>query len=109
VHEGMDKLHAILVGAHSIRAHDQARETISSFLDGVPFAKLVRRSRHGAPVRATHNTPSTSRRLSSPLRPGSPIFPGNSGAIRSHWALLNTVRIKADLPFPALNQSFRAA
>jgi hypothetical protein len=45
----------------------------------------------------------------SPLRPESPIFPGSSGAIRSHWALLNTVRIKADLHFSALNQSFRSA
>jgi Nucleotidyl transferase len=49
------------------------------------------------------------RRLSSPLPPGSPMFPGNSGAIRSHWASLNTVRIKADLHFSALNQSFRSA
>src|SRR5215471_14248413 len=64
------------------------------------------RSRHGAPVRATHNTPSTNRRLSSPLRPGSPIFPGSSGASRSHWALLNTVRIKADLPFFSLESEF---
>src|SRR5262249_34628072 len=65
------------------------------------------RSRHGAPVRATHNTPSTNRRLSSPRRPGSPIFPGSSGAIRSHWALLNTVRIKADLPFFSLESAFQ--
>ena len=64
------------------------------------------RSRHGAPVRATHNTPSTNKRLSSPLRPGSPILPGNSGAIRSHCALLKTVRIKADLHFSALESEF---
>jgi hypothetical protein len=57
----------------------------------VLFAVEANESGHDAPVRTTHNTPSTNRRLSSPLRPGSPIFPGSSGAIRSHWASLNTV------------------
>ena len=33
------------------------------------------RSRHGLPVRAIHNTASTNRRLSSPLRPGSDLLP----------------------------------
>jgi hypothetical protein len=63
-------------------------------------------SRHGAPVRTTHKTPSTKRRLSLPARPGSPFLPGTSGAIRSHWASVRTVRIKADLHFSALNQLF---
>src|SRR3990172_1708159 len=33
--------------------------------------KLLGRSRHGQPARAIHNTASTNRRLSSPVRPGS--------------------------------------
>src|SRR5207253_10632885 len=37
------------------------------------------RSRHGLPVRAIHNTASTNRRLFSPLRPGSPRLPRQSG------------------------------
>jgi hypothetical protein len=31
-------------------------------------------------------------------------LPGRSGAIRSHWASVRTVRIKAELHFSALNQ-----
>src|SRR3984893_834973 len=68
------------------------------------FPKQSGRSRHGAPVRTTHNTPSTNRRLFSPLRPGTPFLPGRRGAIRSHWTSDRTVRIKADLHFSALNQ-----
>ena len=68
------------------------------------FPKQSGRSRHGAPVRTTHKTPSTKRRLSSPGRPGSPLLPGRRGAIRSHWTSVRTVRIKADLHFSALNQ-----
>ena len=61
------------------------------------------RSRQGDPVRASHNTASRKRRLSSPERPGSPTLPGSSGATRSHWASLNMLRSKAGLRFPALN------
>src|SRR5215216_6909732 len=48
------------------------------------------RSRHGLPVRAIHNTASTKRRLSSPLRPGSDFFPRQCSCIFAHWASLST-------------------
>jgi hypothetical protein len=63
------------------------------------------RSRYGEPVRAIQRTASRKPRLSSPLRPGSPGLPGSSGATRSHCASLKTCRIKARLPFRALNQN----
>src|SRR5713101_482607 len=50
------------------------------------------RSRQGLPVRAIHNTASTNRRLSSPLRPGSDFFPRQRGSIFAHWASLSTYR-----------------
>src|SRR6202158_2514390 len=50
------------------------------------------RSRHGLPVRAIHNTASTNRRLSAPLRPGSDFFPRQCGSIFAHWASLSTYR-----------------
>src|SRR5713101_1884902 len=56
------------------------------------------RSRHGLPVRAIHNTASTKRRLSSPLRPGSDFFPRQCGCIFAHWASLSTYR-----SIPSLN------
>src|SRR5580692_8674028 len=62
------------------------------------------RSRHGAPVRATHKTASTKSRLSVSLRPGSPSLPGTTGAIRSHCTSLNTVRSKTTLHWVVLNQ-----
>src|SRR6266566_6868749 len=65
--------------------------------------KYAGRSRQGEPVRAIHKTPSRNRRLSSPERPGSPFFPGTSGAIRPHCSSFNIRRIKADLHFSALN------
>src|ERR1700730_15878569 len=43
-------------------------------------------------------------RLSAAGRPGSPGLPGRRGAIRSHCESFNTLRIKADLHFSALNQ-----
>src|SRR5713101_3506659 len=58
------------------------------------------RSRHGLPVRAIHNTASTKRRLSSPLRPGSDFFPRQCGAIFAHWASLSTYR-----SIPSLNHN----
>src|SRR6188472_830807 len=50
------------------------------------------RSRQGLPVRAIHNTASTNRRLSAPLRPGSDFFPRQCGAIFTHWASVSTNR-----------------
>jgi len=64
------------------------------------------RSRHGEPVRTSHNTASRNCRLSRPERPGSPSFPGRSGATRSHCPSLNSVRSKVGLLSPALNQIF---
>ena len=65
--------------------------------------KASGRSRQGEPVRAIHRTASTNSRLSRPLRPGSPGLPDSSGAMRPHCTSLNTIRIKADLQFSALN------
>src|SRR6202140_3845127 len=58
------------------------------------------RSRHGLPVRAIHNTASTKRRLSSPLRPGSDFLPRQCGSIFAHWASLSTYR-----SIPSLNHN----
>src|SRR5690242_19868951 len=52
----------------------------------------VGRSRQGLPVRAIHNTASTNRRLSAPLRPGSDLFPRQCGSIFAHWASVSTYR-----------------
>src|SRR5215470_8393374 len=67
------------------------------------FPKYAGRSRQGEPVRPIHKTASRNRRLSSPERPGSPSFPGTSGAIRFHCSSFNTRRITTDLHFSALN------
>src|SRR5580704_1220127 len=56
------------------------------------------RSRHGLPVRAIHNTASTNRRLSSPLRPGSDFLPRQCASSFAHWASLRTYR-----SIPSLN------
>src|SRR3954463_6632179 len=48
------------------------------------------KSRRGLPVRAIHNTASTNRRLSPPLRPGSDFFPRQCGSIFAHWASVST-------------------
>src|ERR1700756_3114890 len=58
------------------------------------------RSRHGLPVRAIHNTASTNRRLSAPLRPGSDFLPRQCGAIFAHWASVSTYR-----SIPSLNHN----
>src|SRR5205085_7361757 len=50
------------------------------------------RSRHGLPVRTIHSTASTNRRLSLPLRPGSPGLPRQRGSIFAHWASVSTKR-----------------
>ena len=52
------------------------------------------RSRQGAAVRASHNTASTNRRLSSPLRPGNPSRPGRCPSIRAHCASVNVRLLK---------------
>ena len=65
--------------------------------------KPAGKSRQGAPVRTIHKTASTNNRLSAAVRPGSPLLPGKSGAIFPYWASFDSVRIKADLHFSALN------
>src|SRR4051795_13442743 len=50
------------------------------------------RSRHGLPVRTTHKTASTNRRLFLPLRPGSPGLPKQRGCIFAHWASVKMKR-----------------
>jgi hypothetical protein len=45
--------------------------------------------------------------LSSPDRPGSPFLPGKRGAIRSHWASFNNVRLKAGPHFSSLESDLR--
>jgi len=69
--------------------------------------KLSGRSRHGAPARTSHKTASINSLLSSPDRPGSPFLPGKRGAIRSHWASFNNVRLKAGLHFSSLESDLR--
>lgn len=64
------------------------------------WPKARGRSRHGLPVRAIHNTASTNRRLSWPLRPGSPGLPRQSGSIFAHWASVRTNR-----SIPSLNHN----
>src|SRR5579884_159477 len=66
------------------------------------FPNTSGRSRQGDPVRAIHSTASRKRRLSSPERPGSPTFPGSSGATRAHCSSLKTLRSKASLCFLVL-------
>ena len=62
------------------------------------------RSRQGAPVRATHSTASTNRRLFRPVTPRSDSLPGTRPLIRSHCASDRTVRIKtASFPKTVLN------
>jgi len=64
------------------------------------------RSRHGAPVRATHSTASTNRRLSRPVTPRSDSLPGTRPLIRSHCASDRIVRIKtASFPKTVLNHT----
>src|SRR3954451_18217413 len=55
------------------------------------------KSRQGLPVRAIHNTASTNRRLSAPLRPGSDFFPRQCGSIFAHWVSVSTNRSIASL------------
>src|SRR6266702_3214649 len=63
-------------------AFTQSRYRLKTVFQG---PNSLGRSRHGLPVRAIHNTASTKRRLSSPLRPGSDFFPRQCGAIFAHW------------------------
>jgi hypothetical protein len=58
-----------------------------------------------APDRSTHQHPFTNRRLSDPVRPGSPALPGSSGATRAHRAPHNSYRLTANHLLHASAQS----
>jgi len=75
----------------------QSRYRLKTVFQGPNWAG---RSRHGLPVRAIHNTASTKRRLSVPLRPGSDFFPRQCGSIFAHWASVTTYR-----SIPSLNHN----
>src|SRR5512143_3428402 len=68
------------------------------------FPKHSGRSRQGAPTRTIQRTASRKSRVSAAERPGSPAFPGRSGAIRAHCSSRNTLRSKATSRSAALKQ-----
>jgi hypothetical protein len=65
--------------------------------------KLAGKSRHGAPVPASHKTASRNLRLSAAERPLSPTLPGSNELTRSHCSSLNLCRSNLALPSPVLN------
>ena len=64
------------------------------------------RSLQRAPERRTHRTAFTNSRLSSPVRPGSPFFPGKKPSIRRHCSFDSSYRLTM---CPAPNHSIRNA
>src|ERR1700677_44995 len=70
-----------------ISAFAQSRKRVNTLFQ---WPNQGGRSRQGLPVRAIHSTASTNRRLSLPLRPGSPGLPRQSGSIFAHWASVKT-------------------
>src|SRR5215217_2299787 len=70
-----------------ISARTQSRYRLKTVFQ---WPNVAGKSRQGLPVRAIHNTASTKRRLSAPLRPGSDGFPRQCGSIFAHWASLRT-------------------
>ena len=54
--------------------------------------KTSGRSRHGAPVRTIHSTPSTNMRLSRPVEPGASGRPRTRPDIRAHRASFSSRR-----------------
>src|SRR4051812_6510051 len=70
-------------------AFTQSRKRVKTLFQ---FPNEGGRSRQGLPVRTTHKTASTNRRLSLPLRPGSPGLPKQRGSICAHWASVSTKR-----------------
>ena len=110
----------MLVGAHNGGIDDDVREVgvigerraqtlphagfrpaVEPPPDRVPAAE---RRWQGAPVRASHSTASTNRRLSLPVAPRSPAVPGTKVSIRCHCASVNVLRlIPASCAKAALN------
>src|SRR4051794_3526982 len=72
-----------------ISAFTQSRKRLKTVFQ---WPNVAGKSRQGLPVRAIHNTASTKRRLSAPLRPGSDGFPRQCGSIFAHWASVSTYR-----------------
>src|SRR4051812_26896774 len=70
-------------------AFTQSRKRVKTLFQ---FPNAGGRSRHGLPVRTTHKTASTNRRLFLPLRPGSPGLPRQRGCIFAHWASVKMKR-----------------
>src|SRR5690349_1218092 len=70
-------------------AFTQSRKRVKTLFQ---FPNEGGKSRHGLPVRTIHSTASTNRRLSLPLRPGSPGLPRHNGSIFAHWASVKTNR-----------------
>src|SRR3954464_5477258 len=70
-------------------AFTQSRKRVKTLFQ---FPNEGGRSRQGLPVRTIHSTASTNRRLSLPLRPGSPGLPKQSGSIFAHRASVSTKR-----------------
>src|SRR3954449_9306433 len=70
-------------------AFTQSRKRLKTVFQ---WPNVAGKSRQGLPVRAIHNTASTKRRLSAPLRPGSDGFPRQCGSIFAHWASVSTYR-----------------
>src|SRR4051812_39528820 len=70
-------------------AFTQSRKRVKTLFQ---FPNKGGRSRQGLPVRTIHSTASTNRRLSLPLRPGSPGLPKQRGSIFAHWASVSTKR-----------------
>src|SRR3954447_4628301 len=70
-------------------AFTQSRKRVKMLFQ---FPNKGGRSRQGLPVRTIHSTASTNKRLSLPLRPGSPGLPRHSGSIFAHWASVSTKR-----------------
>src|SRR6185312_14222766 len=64
-------------------AFTQSRKRVNTLFQ---FPNEGGRSRQGLPVRTIHSTASTNKRLSLPLRPGSPGLPRQRGSIFAHWA-----------------------
>lgn len=64
------------------------------------------RSRRWAALPAIHKITSTNRRLSTPLRPGSPTRPGRWFLIQFHCSFVSVRLLKAHRPWTALNQNF---
>jgi hypothetical protein len=70
--------------------------------------KLAGKSRHGEPVRATHNTASTNKRLSLAVTPTSEAFPESMASMRAYWSSRRIFRGIAPTPSMSWNDSLNS-